>query len=87
MALHPIYINPSLIGKVDDIAKLKKFESERRALNALESLDYERVLHLKDAWCRTLFGQNGDTFMEDSGFQEFLRAIANGFFLMRPFAF
>ena len=71
MALHPIYINPSLVGKVDDIAKLKKFESERRALNALETLDYERVLHLKDAWCRTLFEQNGDSFMEDPGFQEF----------------
>lgn len=62
-ALHPIYINIQSIGKFKDKETLDLFNSERRELNALEKVDYERVWQFKQKYLRIMFDYYAvDTF-------------------------
>jgi len=70
-ALHPIYLRLSLIGTVEDVARRDAFEAERALLNALEAVDYPRVVALKSAWARELFAQDGAQTCRSEAFRQF----------------
>lgn len=71
MALHPIYLNLHSLGKVGDSVKRSSFEKERKAVNALDRIDYERVLKLKDSYAREVFAQSGTEICNSAEFRAF----------------
>ena len=65
MALHPIFINITAIGPIRNPGARAAYSKERKALEALPSVDYERVLALKMKYLRIQFEIYGeDTFAE-----------------------
>ena len=70
-ALNPIYIDLELVGKLDDKAFLKQAEKERKQLNALDAIDYERVFRLKSGYLDRLYTQYGDECCKSREFQKF----------------
>ena len=80
MALNPVYLRLSEIGQIRDAAKREAFEAERRRLNALETVDYPKVMALKSAWARELFAQeqaSGCVTAHSGAFLEFERQNAS----------
>lgn len=69
MALHPIYLNPALVGDAAD----PELEAERLRLNALPEIDYEGVLALKDRYSRILFRRFGAACAVDPDYAAFRR--------------
>ena len=79
MALHPIYLNPSLMGRLKEPKNRKKslsaeIEAERARLNSLPQVDYEAVLKLKQRFFRAIFDQDGETSVSEPEFLSFYRA-------------
>lgn len=65
MALHPIYINITAIGPIKNPGQRASYARERKALEALPAIDYEKVLALKNRYLRIQFETYGeDTFAE-----------------------
>lgn len=87
MALHPVYLNPSLMGelKADKKTKvaLEGMEAERKRLNELPQIDYEAVLALKTKYFRAIFEQNGIASMAEP---EFLNFFKNNSSWLLPYA-
>ena len=54
-ALHPIYIDPDEIGRINNKILAEEFQKERTSLNSLDKVDYERVMSLKLRMLRELF--------------------------------
>ena len=52
MALHPIYINITAIGPMKNPGARAAYSRERKALDALTAIDYEKVLALKTKYLR-----------------------------------
>ncbi|MCI2082799.1 MAG: 4-alpha-glucanotransferase [Bacteroidales bacterium] len=80
MALHPIYLNPSLMGTLkpkEPKNKKKKdqdgIEEERKRLNALPAVDYEAVLRLKTKYFRAIFEQDGEADTAEPEFYTFYK--------------
>jgi 4-alpha-glucanotransferase len=65
MALHPIYINIKAVGPFKDKAISAQYNKERKSINALKSIDYEKVLSFKKKYTKILFElYSKDTFAE-----------------------
>lgn len=65
MALHPIYLNVGKLGAIQDAKVAAAFEKERKDLNGLDKVDYEKVSDFKNRYCKMIFEQKGeDTFAE-----------------------
>ncbi len=62
MALHPIYINIPGIGPIRNKRASAKYNREKKALESLDTVDYERVLAIKDEMLRIQF----ETYKEDT---------------------
>jgi len=73
-ALNPIYIDLELVGQLDDKAFLKQAQKERKQLNALAAVDYERVFRLKTCYLDRLYAQLGDQCLKSREFQKFFNA-------------
>ena len=82
-ALHPQYACLHKLPLLEDKAKLEKYEKERRALNALPQIDYERVNNAKLAYLHDLYAQEGAKALGTRAFKEFFRE--NGQWLV-PYA-
>ncbi len=63
-ALHPQYIDLRQLPKLKDKVLLKQLERERKELNALPQIDYERVNALKMSWLQALYA-NGQWKLDD----------------------
>ena len=73
-ALNPIYIDLELIGKPDDKVFLKHAEKERKELNALPVIDYERVFRLKSEYLDRMYEQLGESCFKDKEYKTFFNA-------------
>ncbi len=73
-ALHPQYVDLSALPKVADAWKRRAYEARRRALNALEEVDYVEVNALKCEVLRELFAQEGAKMLRTKVFGEFFKA-------------
>jgi 4-alpha-glucanotransferase len=69
-ALHPIYLNLSQLGdQYSD--QLKKLETERLRLNALETVDYVAVAKIKLDFVRKIFGKEKEKFLANKDYLQF----------------
>ena len=70
-ALHPIYLNLYKVADVKNRILLKNVEEERRQLNALESMDYERVMNFKLNFIKQIYPSQKDATFKTPEFIEF----------------
>ena len=71
-ALHPMYLRVSELGLPADPARRQYFEDLRHELNALPTVDYERVNNAKNEYTREIFAQEGSKTLESSDFKQFV---------------
>ncbi len=71
-ALHPMYLRPELIGKLKSAERRAYYEDLRKELNALPTVDYERVNNAKREWTRELFAQEGAKVVASADFKSFV---------------
>ncbi|MDR2465476.1 MAG: 4-alpha-glucanotransferase [Streptococcaceae bacterium] len=70
-ALHPIYLGVNAFKVFLDAMGREEFEAERKALNALENVDYEKTLALKWKYARIVFDKVRVAILEEKGFVDF----------------
>ena len=73
-ALNPIYINLELVGQLDDPEFLDRMEKERKELNSLPVIDYERVFKAKNEYLDRLYAKYGDQCLRSQEFRSFFSA-------------
>ena len=76
-ALHPIFIriDEMILTKQGNL--IESYLIEKEKLNALEAVDYERVMKLKWKVLRTLFDKNGKQELALASFTEFFKDNAH----------
>lgn len=82
-ALHPQYINLKAVGKLKDAKEQRRFAKLGRELNALATVDYERVNLLKHEYLRKIYAEQGAATLASESYREFYEK--NGSWL-RPYA-
>lgn len=70
-AFHPMYIDLSQLGKLEDEEMAAVFESRRKELNALAQMDYEAVNETKRAYLKLIFRQAGKEVLASAEFTKF----------------
>ena len=70
-ALHPQYVDLTVLPALKDKKQSEKFEKLRKELNALPQIDYERVNDAKNEYLHLLFEQEGGKVLESSAFKTF----------------
>lgn len=70
-ALHPQYLNLNLLPALKDKIQRERFENERKKLNALPQIDYERVNELKLAYLKLIFEQEGKDTIASKEYKKF----------------
>lgn len=76
-ALHPMYMRIDRLGKLDDPARNEYYENLRKELNALPTVDYERVNNAKNEYMHEIFAQNGAETVGSDDFKNFVMANSN----------
>jgi 4-alpha-glucanotransferase len=71
-ALHPIYLGLKAYPLKDE-SLYKEYEREAGELNALENVDYDRVLALKWRYIKDLFNQSGANILKSKDYQIFYK--------------
>jgi len=69
-ALHPIYLGLSEFPLRDE-KKLATYKNQASELNKLNTIDYEQVLALKEAYVHDLFNENGTKTLKSKAFKTF----------------
>lgn len=82
-ALHPMYLRVEELGTLDNLTLAAELEEERRKLNELPQIDYERANNAKERYTRAIYGQIKDTLSSDHNFQNF---VANNKEWLMPYA-
>lgn len=70
-ALHPLYINIQQIAPFKDKKVQAEFAKDQKALHALETVDFEKVLQAKFKYLSILFEQEYDTWLKDKDYLQF----------------
>jgi 4-alpha-glucanotransferase len=81
-ALHPLYLNLSMIGALPKNIS-DEIESQKKTLNAYDHVDYEEVMKVKSALTQEIFKAAKDGFLACAEFREFFKE--NSFWLA-PYA-
>ena len=71
-ALNPIYMDLSQLSPIADEAFMQDYHRQREQLNALPQMDYEGTLHLKTAYLRRLYEQEGASVLASAPCREFV---------------
>lgn len=74
MALHPIYVNITAIGPIQNPGHRSAYVRERKALDALPAIDYEKVLAMKNKYLRIQFETYKDDTFAEPKFLSFYRS-------------
>jgi len=82
-ALHPMYLSLRDMGELKDADRRAYYESLRKELNSLETVDYERVNNAKRAYALELFVQDGKKTLDSAEFKEFVKRNESW---LRPYA-
>ncbi len=82
-ALHPMYLRPEKIGRLNDPSRMEYYEHKRRELNELEAVDYERVNAAKHEYFREIFAQDFDRLAKTDDYQSF---IATNEYWLKPYS-
>ena len=70
-ALHPMYLRLEELGTLNDPARVKYYNNLRQELNALPTVDYERVNKAKNEYFREIFTQEGAKLLASDDFKTF----------------
>ena len=70
-ALHPQYVDLTLLPPIADEQKREEMERLRQELNALSQIDYERVNAAKNAYLRLIYEQEGKAVLASAAFKQF----------------
>ncbi|MDH6304525.1 4-alpha-glucanotransferase [Parabacteroides sp. PF5-5] len=70
-ALHPMYVDLSWMGSINDKKKATFFRKKQKELNAKETVDYEAVLKYKQEYCRLFFEQEGKLLLQTKEYKTF----------------
>ncbi|GHU63935.1 4-alpha-glucanotransferase [Bacteroidia bacterium] len=70
-ALHPIYLNLDLMGKLNNPERAAFFRKKQKKLNALPELDYELTDQFKWEFFREIFAQEGKNTLLSPEFLKF----------------
>lgn len=81
-ALHPLYLNLPAIGSLPK-NMLEEIDAQKKILNALPHLDYEKIMDLKLRFLREIFLLKKKKFLSSPEFQKFFHE--NSFWL-KPYA-
>ena len=68
-ALHPQYVDLRQLPQIKDDKLRRKFEKQRKALNALPQIDYEAVNNAKTEYLRVIFAQEGAKMLATKGYK------------------
>lgn len=71
-ALHPMYLHLQSVGELVEPARREYYAKIAEELNALPTVDYERVTHTKDLYARELYAQVADSLESDADFNDFV---------------
>lgn len=70
-ALHPIYLNISIVAGKQYADLIKPLRKKQKQLNELAEIDYEQVLKFKTATLKELFVLMKDSFLQDADYLDF----------------
>lgn len=70
-ALHPQYADFNQLPVLKDEKLQAEFTEERKALNALREIDYEKMMAVKTRYLKVLFDQEGAKMMRTKAFKRF----------------
>ena len=70
-ALHPMYLNLSKVGILNNKTKMAAFEKKRKELNAKQFVDYENVNRLKWDYLSEIYFQAGEKILANDEFRVF----------------
>lgn len=73
-ALNPIYIDLELVGELDDRKFIRHAQKERKELNSLAAIDYERVFRLKSDYLDRLYVIYGERCFRTKEYKAFFSA-------------
>jgi len=77
-ALHPMYLSLKAMGELQSPERRRHYEDLRQELNALPTVDYERVNNAKTAYTRELFAQgDGARTLKSKEFKDFFARNAH----------
>lgn len=71
MALHPVYLNLSQMGKLKDKKAMKAFKDMGEKLNAQSKIAYPEVIEAKSHYYKLLFDQDWETIKKSSDYKRF----------------
>lgn len=71
VAMHPIFLNPLKMGRLNNESLMKEFIESAKSFNEQEDVDYPGVLDIKSRYFKMLFDQEKDSFFESVEFQAF----------------
>ncbi|GAB4092061.1 4-alpha-glucanotransferase [Flaviaesturariibacter terrae] len=71
-ALHPQYINLAKVAGKKGASSLKSLSKKQKQLNSLPEIDYEEVMKIKMQVLRELYEADGDEFLRDETFKDFV---------------
>lgn len=72
-ALHPQYISIENLEYPLNSELKTEYEAEKAELNALNLIDYERVINGKWRYLRAVFNENETKILKDRGFKKFIK--------------
>lgn len=72
-ALHPMYIRLEAVGKLTHKTKLAEFKKIKSELNALPTVDYERVNEYKIGYLKQVFEKVGKETLESDDYHKFVK--------------
>ncbi|MBP5715804.1 MAG: 4-alpha-glucanotransferase, partial [Bacteroidales bacterium] len=72
-AYHPQYIDLRQLPPLADTQKAEAYEEQRRALNALDKIDYVAVNDANRAYLHDIFAQEGEKTLASAGYEVFVR--------------
>ncbi|MEZ4952462.1 MAG: 4-alpha-glucanotransferase [Saprospiraceae bacterium] len=70
-ALHPLFLRVEELDGFDEIIDQKKYKNEKKELNDLAVVDYEKSLSLKLEYAKLIFNKIKDEFLEKPEFKAF----------------
>jgi 4-alpha-glucanotransferase len=72
-ALHPMYLNLDLLGKIDDEKLMDEFEIAKDILNGKTEVDYIEVTQVKSKYYKLIFDQIWDEIKESDSYKKFFK--------------
>lgn len=74
MALHPVFLNITKIGVLDEESLMVGFIKTLSSFNSQESVHYDEVHKVKSKFFKLIFDQQADHFLKSPAFLEFFKS-------------